>query len=152
MTTATQTPFESALTHRPLTLPDGRPAVIRKLNWTQLKAAAKAQTSESLAVMREMGAELIRAFRTEKDAAGEEAVERIEKIQKAQSRKPSQYEQATTLLDGIVEIDGKSEIDVQGLDAPAAEFLHEAIVAYAWEVPGKNALSTSTSISTASPV
>jgi hypothetical protein len=138
-TTTTATFFTKAIP-----IPGDRTAVIRKLNWTQLKRAAKAQSSEELAVMREMGADLIKAFRSEKEQDAEAAIERVERIQRAQKRKASSYEQATILLDGVVSIDGQEArlggggLNVQDLDPATAEALHEAIVAYAWEVPGKN--------------
>lgn len=134
-----------------ITLSDGRTAVIRKLAWTQLKAAAKAQNTENVQAMRELGPELIRAFRSDDSAKGAKSVvDKIEDIQKAQARKASTYDQLQILLDGVSSFEGQEqavaggesttrELDVQFLDPVAAEELHEAIVAYAWEVPGKNA-------------
>lgn len=131
--------LESTGQTKPVTLPDGRLAVIRKLTWSQMKHAAKAASSEQIAYLREIGADLLKALRTERTPGEDEAVlERMEALQRAQSRKPSQYEMATTLHDGLVSIDSQAP-SVIGLDAPAAEFLHDAIVKYAWEVPGKNA-------------
>lgn len=121
------------------TLPDGASAVIKKLSWSQLKKAAKAQSAEALESMRAMGAELVKALNdpTSKKSADETA-EKIEELSKASQRKPSNYEMASVLFDGVVTIDGQ-EVDVNAQDPVAAEALHEAIVNFAWEVPGKNA-------------
>lgn len=132
-------------------LEDGREGVIRKLSWTELKRAAKAQNAENVAAMRELGPEMIRAFRSDKDGA-ERVADQIESIQKAQARKASTYDQLEILLAGVSSFDGLEQsvaggdgkvptggLSVLDLDPAAAEALHEAIVAYAWEVPGKNA-------------
>jgi len=124
-------------------LPDGKTALIRKLSWTQLKKAAKAQSDEAFSTMRTMGAELVKALQSD-DKKADATAEKLEQLSRAANRKASSYEMASILLDGVISIGGKpagtgeGQVDVQKLDAPSAESLHEAIVAYAWEVPEKN--------------
>ncbi len=138
-----------------ITLPTGRTAVIGKLSWKDMKGAAKKQTTQSFEIMREMGAELVRALREDKAENDDKAMQRMEALQRKASRQPSTYDMDTCLKQGLQQLDETTVVDlpvdspqrqaiVDGIDAPDAEALHEAIVAYAWEVPAKNESSPST--------
>ena len=96
--------------------------VIRKLNHTQLKMAAKARQSEGIGFMREVGGELLKALR---DAD----TDKIKKIQDAQEADITNYDRDTLLKTGIVSwsYDAKLPDGTDELDEASAKFLAETI-------------------------
>jgi hypothetical protein len=107
--------------------------VIRKLNHTQLKLAAKAKQSEGVGFMREMGGELLKALR---DAD----TEKIKKIQEEQAADVENYDRDTLLRFGVVswtypippiglEKSGVTN-GLDELDEPTAKFLAKEIFEY----------------------
>lgn len=136
-----------------VTLPtSGQTATIRRLNWKQLRDAERAQTRESIEMMKEIGADLIAAFRSDtKPDAADRAADQIERLQKAERRKPSKYDMEKVLSSGVVSIQG-DDLNIESLGPLDAEALHEAIVAYCWEgQEAKNASASSTGSLTAIP-
>jgi hypothetical protein len=121
-------------------LPSGRVATIKKLTWKEMRAAAKAQTSEQIELMKQFGGELIAALRSgTSEEQTEDTLDRAERLQRAQRRKPSQYDQELVLKAGVLSIAGEDLTSVDTLSPAEADLLHEAIVTYAWEVlPAKN--------------
>jgi len=112
--------------------------VIRKLNHTQLKQAAKAKQSEGVGFMREMGGELLKALRDASSA--EDTAEKIKKLQAAQEAEVSNYDRDTLLRCGVVswtypippisiEKSGVSN-GLDELDEPTAKFIAEEIFKY----------------------
>src|SRR3990167_4023672 len=107
--------------------------LIRKLNHTQLKTAAKARQSEGVGFMKELGAELMKAL---KDAD----TEKLKKIQDTQEADISNYDRDTLLRFGVVSWSypvGPISVSENGvgngldeLDEPTAKFLAEEIFAY----------------------
>lgn len=97
-------------------------AVIRKLNHTQLKLAAKMRQSDGVAFMREMGGELIKAMR---DADGE----KIKQLQDAQEADVKNYDRDTLLKTGVVSwtYDQKLPDGTDDLDEATAKFLADQI-------------------------
>lgn len=97
-------------------------AVIRRLNHTQLRAAAKARQSEGVGFMREMGGELIKAL---KDAD----TEKIKQIQNQQEADISNYDRDTLLKEGIITwtYPVKLPQGTDELDEPTAKFFAEEI-------------------------
>lgn len=119
-----------------VTCPDGAPAVIRKLSWKQLRMADKANFSHNAERMRELGGEIVRAVISA--GSGEEAAEKVKKIQEAQVTSPASYDMETVLIAGVSQIDGEVP-KLDELDGATSKFLHEQIVAYSFEVLTKNA-------------
>lgn len=118
-----------------LTCPDGSSAVVRKLSWKQLRQADRANFANNAERMRELGGEIVRAITA--SATGDEAAEKVKKIQEAQVTSPSSYDMEQVLIAGIASIDG-AVADIDALDGATAKYLHEQIVGYSFEVLEKN--------------
>lgn len=112
--------------------------VIRKLNHTQLKQAARARQSEGVGFMKEMGGELLKALRDSSSA--EETSDKLKKLQAVQEADVSNYDRDTLLKFGVVSWTypiPPMSLSKEGvgngldeLDEPTAKFLAEEIFQY----------------------
>lgn len=110
-----------------------RTAAIRKLTWKQMREAGKRQFSEGVDQMKEFGAELVAAIQSSK--SGEDAADKLRKIEESRRTAPSSFEMGTVLTHGVVSIDDHPATpeDIEGLDAGDADTLHRAIVEFSFE-------------------
>lgn len=97
--------------------------IIRKLNHKTLKKAARARQTEGVSVMKEIGAELIKALRDEDD-------EKLKRIQDKQESDISSYDMDTLLKEGIVSwtYDGVLPNDTDELAENTAKFIAKEIL------------------------
>jgi hypothetical protein len=120
--------------------------VVRKLSGRSLDKARAARRTDQVQGIRELGAELIKAFREGKEAAGIEpapVAEPVEPVEltpeeKAKARKAAfdDYDKYVVLQGGVVswtaKIDGKpvpvNAESIEGLDAETVTVLFEAIM------------------------
>lgn len=121
-----------------VTLANGRTATIAKLAWPEMKEARKAVSHEQVEHMRQLGGELMRAFRDmdspDKANAAVEALEaKAREQQKAALDKPENYDMSLVLRDGVVALDGITSPPVSVLDEATADELRAGIVAFSRE-------------------
>lgn len=117
-----------------ITLTNGQPATIAKLNWLEMKEARKKASAEQVDDMRQLGGELIRVFREmESPEKAHAAVDVLEARAKVEQQKalddPKHYDMDVVLSAGVLNLDGKTPI-ISELDEPVADELREAIVAF----------------------
>lgn len=114
---------------------------IRKLSGVSLQKAREAKRVEQVQNMREIGAEMIRAFREEREKAA--AATRpdalpipakeptIEELQKARKESFTEYDRNTVLVAGIARWTAKVPVNpenIADLDEETAQLLHNEIL------------------------
>lgn len=112
---------------------EGEPVLIQKLSAKSLDKAARAAQMQSLADVREAGAEVLRAFRDS------DAVDRARKAMEERKLDPEAqrkarygaYDRELVLLAGVVSLPGAEKVTrevLDDLDIEAAQQIHEAIL------------------------
>jgi hypothetical protein len=111
--------------------------VIKRLNHTQLKDAARARQREGIDYMKEMGGELIRAMRSEDKDDAEKTAKRLKDLQDRQESDVSNYDRTQLLKYGIVswsypippyqETKDGITAGIDELDEPTAKFIAQEI-------------------------
>jgi hypothetical protein len=113
---------------------------IRKLSGKSLQKARESKRSETVQNMRDLGAEMIRAFREEREKLKEVKAEALpipakeptkEELEKARKESFNEYDRDTVLVQGIARWTAKVPVNpenIADLDEETAVLLHNEIL------------------------
>ena len=105
---------------------DGQQITIKALSWKKLKDAQRAQQTQGIEFMRELGGELMQALRS-----GD--TDKVKALEDAQEANINNYDRMTLLQKGLVSWTYESELSqesIEELDEVTAAFCADAIFAF----------------------